>query len=151
MKRFPLVMLALCLSFVAASSAEAKRPTFHSRADVAADAAWRLGGEDKAAAPAGSNTLTYEGNVSLNLLSGSFSALEMDVAEIRFECDNNAVSLGCAAVNRNDHLIIYGHLRTYLSCRHDATDDEAAVNLIYRRTYHACGDLTCEIWTLLSQ
>lgn len=149
MKRFTLVVSALCL--LLATSAEAKRPIFHNRADVAADAAWRLGDLDKAVAPSGSNSVTYEGSVALTFLSGSVGAVLMDSSEIRFECDAQAYPLGCAYTSNGNHLIIYGHLRSYLSTRHDFTDDEVVVNLIYRRTYHACGDLTCEIWTLLTQ
>lgn len=124
---------------------------FHSRADVAADAAWRLGSLDKAPAPSGSNTITYEGTDALTYLSGAWGAILMDAAEIRFECDSQAVALGCAATHAGDHLLIYAHLRSYLSCRHDGSDDEAVVNLVYKRLTRTCGDLTCTTWQLLTQ
>jgi hypothetical protein len=129
-------------------------PTFHSLEAVEIDAAQRLSSRAaflKAQGPAGSNLVTYEGNVVNVFLSGSFGAVLMDANEFRFECDSAAYTLGCAYVTHGDHLLIYGHLRTYLSCRHDATDDEVVVNLVYRWTTTQCGDLTCTHWTLLSQ
>lgn len=153
MKRFTLCLVLL--GSLAVPSFAAHRPRiFFSSAEVAEDAAVRLARPvGKATPPSGSNTVTYEGNAAqAQTSSNGYGLVYMDANfHYRFECDYNAVSLGCAAVNSGDHLIIYGHLRTYFSCRHDDVDDEVVVNLIYRRSYHQCGDTTCEVWTLLTQ
>jgi hypothetical protein len=130
------------------------RPVFASREAVEMDAARRLSRQPsylKAQGPTSSNTVTYEGNVAQNFLSGTYGAVLVDLGLFRFECDNGAYTLGCAYVSPGDHVLIYGHLRTYLSCRHDATDDEVVVNLIYKRVTVPCGDLICTTWTLLTQ
>jgi hypothetical protein len=149
MRKAAILLLGLIL--VTANGAFA-RPRFMSRGDAVADAQRRLGLDGKATPPSGSNTVTYEGNVTLTLVSGNFGAVLMDAAEIRFECDSQAYQLGCAYTATRDHLLVYGHLRSYLSCRHDGTDNEVVVNLIYKRTTHQCGDLgTCQTWVLLTQ
>jgi|GEM_PF-6619389 len=140
----------LLLGILVTANGAFARPRFMSRADVVADAQRRL--DEKATPPSGSNSVTYEGNVTLTLLSGSFGAVLMDVAEIRFECGDSSSQLGCAYTAAGDHLLIYGHLRSYLSCRHDGTDNEVVVNLIYKRTTRQCGDLgVCSTWVLLTQ
>jgi hypothetical protein len=147
MKKF---LAALLLAALASAAYGQEQPTFRTRWEAKADAVARLArATRKASAPSSSNSITYEGTAAISYASGTFSAVLMDNDEVRFVCAT--LGAGCSSTASADHLLIYAHLTTYLSCRHDGTDDEAVVNLIYRRTTRPCGDLTCTVWTLLSQ
>lgn len=146
-------VLLLCLSFSVES--EAKKldgRVFLTRAEVEADASARLAGRrqvaGKATMPANTNYVRVEGGVAASYGSAFQITVPGDVT--RFECPLPNAN-GCLGVADWDHLLVYGHLGGTVSCSYDGPSPVALVNLLYRRTYAACGDRTCEVWTLLSQ
>lgn len=128
------------------------QPIFPDRAAVYYDIAVRLDGYvnsvfDKATPPPTSNRVFVEGDVSFVFNSGNFGAFGITTTQLvegRMDCGNQSAQLGCSRVNNLDHLIVYAHLESYLSCRFDGTDIAVIVNLIYKR-------LPNGNWILLTQ